>query len=123
MFGRRRRRGGRPGTIRETHPHQPAEPPWFSAMGRRARLFSSFGRGPAAAEEFLQRAYALNPEETGALLVLGELSLMRGQPAKAEERLKAVCQTNSKAVAGLFLRGYLAWERGYNSQARDLLQE
>jgi tetratricopeptide (TPR) repeat protein len=77
----------------------------------------------AAAEEFLQRAYALNPEETGALLVLGELSLMRGQPAKAEERLKAVCQTNSKAVAGLFLRGYLAWERGYNSQARGLLEE
>jgi cytochrome c-type biogenesis protein CcmH/NrfG len=31
-----------------------------------------------AAEQSLKRAHALNPEETGALLVLGEVSLMRG---------------------------------------------
>jgi tetratricopeptide (TPR) repeat protein len=76
----------------------------------------------AAAEESLQRAHALNPEETGALLVLGEISLMRGDRAKAEERLKAVCQTNSKAVAGFYLRGYLAWKRGNLSQARALME-
>jgi Tfp pilus assembly protein PilF len=77
----------------------------------------------ATAEESLGRAYALNPEETGALQVLGEISLMRGQYAKAQERLKAVCQTNSKAVAALFLRGYMAWQQGDRSQARDRLQE
>ena len=75
-----------------------------------------------AAEQSLERAHALNPEETGALLVLGEVSLMRGDFPKAEERLNAVCQTNVKAVGGFFLRGYLAWRRNEQSQSRALLE-
>ena len=75
----------------------------------------------AAAEKSLERAHALNPEETGALLVLGEVSLMRGDLPKAEERLQAVAHTNAKAVGAYFLRGYLAWQTGNSSQARALL--
>ena len=75
----------------------------------------------AAAEKWLEQAHNLNPEETGALLVLGEVSLMRRDLPKAEERLQAVSQTNAKAVGAFFLRGYLAWQSGEPSQARALL--
>jgi lipopolysaccharide biosynthesis regulator YciM len=75
----------------------------------------------AAAEKSLERARRLNPEETGALLVLGEVTLMRGDLPKAEEQLQAVCQTNIKAVGAFFLRGYLAWQWGKQSEARALL--
>ncbi|HTL59895.1 MAG TPA: FG-GAP-like repeat-containing protein, partial [Candidatus Limnocylindrales bacterium] len=75
----------------------------------------------AAAEKSLEHAHNLNPEETGALLVLGEVSLMRGDLPKAQQRLQAVSQTNTKAVGAFFLRGYLAWRSGESSQARTML--
>ena len=77
----------------------------------------------AAAEESLRRAQALNPEETGALLVLGEVAVLRGQSAVAEERLAAAPQTNPRAVGGFFLRGYLAFRRGDDTGARALLAQ
>jgi tetratricopeptide (TPR) repeat protein len=79
------------------------------------------GADLAAAEKSLERAHDLNPEETGALLVLGEVSLMHGDAPEAEERLQAVSQTNTKSVGAYFLRGYLAWRSGDQSQARSLL--
>jgi tetratricopeptide (TPR) repeat protein len=77
----------------------------------------------AAAEHSLERAHALNPEETGALLVLGEISLLRDDSAKASERLEAACRTNPRAVGGFFLRGYLAWKSGNEAGARKFLDE
>lgn len=77
----------------------------------------------AAAEASLEKAHALNPEETGALLVLGEVALLRADAAKAEARLAAACRSNPKAVGGLFLRGYMAWKRGDQSQATRLLED
>ena len=85
-----------------------------------------FAQTPAdldAAEKSLERAHALNPEETGALLVLGEISLLRGDAAKADERLTAACRTNPRAVGGCFLRGYLAWKHGDDAAARKLLED
>ena len=75
-----------------------------------------------AAEKSLERAHALNPEETGALLVLGEISLMRADHAKADQQLAAACRTNPKAVGGFFLRAYLAWKAGDDSGASRLLE-
>jgi len=89
-------------------------------------LRAMFARTPAdleAAETSLERARALNPEETGALLVLGEISLLRGDTAKADERLAAACRTNPKAVGGFFLCAYLAWKRGDNAAAAHLLEQ
>ncbi len=77
----------------------------------------------AEAERFLLKANQLNPEETGALLALGEVALMRGNTGVAEERLTAACRTNPRAVGGLFLRGYAAWKRGDTTGARDLLSQ
>lgn len=77
----------------------------------------------AAAEESLLRAHAINPEETGALLVLGEVALLRGDRKLADERLAAACRTNPKAVGGFFLRGYLAWKKGDSASAAQLLED
>jgi len=76
-----------------------------------------------AAEESLARAHAINPEETGALLVLGEVALLRGDTKLADERFTAACRTNPKAVGGFFLRGYLAWKRGDKIAATKLLED
>ncbi|MBP9903506.1 MAG: VCBS repeat-containing protein, partial [Verrucomicrobia bacterium] len=77
----------------------------------------------AAAEAALQRAHALNPEETGALLVLGEVALLRGDTRLADERLAAATHTNPKAIGGFFLRGYLAWKRGDDASAKQFLEQ
>ncbi len=66
----------------------------------------------AAAERSLERALEINKEETGALLVLGEMALMRGDSEEADQRFEWACRTNPQAVGGFYLRGYLAWKRG-----------
>jgi len=76
----------------------------------------------AAAEEALDRALALNQEETGGLLVLGEITLLRGRPEEAERHFEHACHTNPKAVGGFFLRAYLAWKRGDGEGSRQLLK-
>jgi Flp pilus assembly protein TadD len=77
----------------------------------------------AEAETLLERAHALNPEETGALLALGEVSLMRGDAARACQRLEAACQTNPKAAGGFFLRSYVLWKQGAVPDAERLLAQ
>jgi tetratricopeptide (TPR) repeat protein len=74
----------------------------------------------AAAEASLERAHAINTAETGALFLLGEVSLLRGHLNTAETRLTAVCQSNAKAAGAFYLRAYLAWKAG-NTQASSLL--
>jgi hypothetical protein len=76
----------------------------------------------AAAEASLERARAVNPEETGALLALGEVALLQGNRARAEDRLGAACATNPRASGGWFLLGYLRWKRGDAPGAVDLLK-
>jgi Flp pilus assembly protein TadD len=94
----------------------------FCQWGTVRALFSTSEADLSAAESSLEKAHALNPEETGALLVLGEVSILRGQLATAEERLALACRTNPKAVSGFFLRGFLAWQRGAADRAGDLLE-
>jgi len=75
----------------------------------------------AAAEGSLETAHRLNPEETGALLVLAEVSLLRGRREQADAQLANACRTNPKAVGGFFLRAYLAWKSGQTGTAENLL--
>lgn len=95
----------------------------FQQGGVLRAMFAKTDADLEGAEKSLQRAHSLNPEETGALLALGEVSLLRGDRVKADERLSAACRTNPKAVGGFFLRGYLAWQRGDDAGARKLLEE
>jgi Flp pilus assembly protein TadD len=76
-----------------------------------------------AAESSLQAALAINPEETGALLTLGEIALMRGDLNGADRQLTWACGSNPRAVGGFFLRGYLAWKRGDTDNAVALLAQ
>jgi Flp pilus assembly protein TadD len=77
----------------------------------------------ARAEAALERAHRLNPEETGALLTLGEVALMRRDVKLARERLLLACQMNPRAGRGFFLLGYLRWKEGDTAGARGLLDE
>ncbi len=76
-----------------------------------------------AGADALERAVQINPEETGALLALAEINLLRGEREQAEQRLEWVCRTNRRAVAGFFLRGFLAWKQDDPQGARKLLAE
>ena len=69
----------------------------------------------------LLRALELNQEETGVLLALGELDLLRGDAAEADRRFGLVCQANARSVPGFFLRGYVAWADGDADAARAML--
>ncbi|MSU37234.1 MAG: hypothetical protein EXS36_19495 [Pedosphaera sp.] len=96
---------------------------FFDPTGVVRALFAQNQEDLIAAEQALQRAQAINPEETGALLLLGEVALLRGDRRLAEERLKAATHTNPKAVGGFFLCGYLAWKRGDATAARQMLEQ
>lgn len=90
-----------------------------------ATLRALSAEGPddlVAATAAAERALAINREETGSLLLLGELALLQGQPQRAAERLELACRTNPRAVGGYFLRGYVAWRQGDSDAARDLLR-
>jgi enediyne biosynthesis protein E4 len=96
------------------------------AFKRWGTLEALAATSPAELEEAaraLERALELNQEETGSLLVLGELALMRGEAALAAQRLEWACRTNPKAVGGFFLRGYVAWKDGDAKAAAALLDQ
>ncbi|HLE83090.1 MAG TPA: FG-GAP-like repeat-containing protein [Thermoanaerobaculia bacterium] len=96
------------------------------AFKRWGTLEALAATSPAELEEAsraLERALELNQEETGSLLVLGELALMQGEPALAAQRLEWACRTNPKAVGGFFLRGYVAWKNGDAKAAAALLDQ
>ncbi len=78
-------------------------------------LVARLARSPeelAGAQEALERAFALNAEETGALLVLGEVALLKGDRAAAQQHFELATRTNPNAVGGFFLLGYLSWKAG-----------
>ena len=76
-----------------------------------------------AAAAAARRALDINREETGALLVLGEIALLRGQPEEARRHLELACRSNPRAVGGFFLRGYLAWSDGDREESVRLLRK
>jgi tetratricopeptide (TPR) repeat protein len=76
----------------------------------------------AAATAALERALEINREETGSLLVLGEIALLQGRNDLARQRLEWACSTNPRATGGFFLRGYLAWKAGDAGDAAELLE-
>jgi len=74
-----------------------------------------------AAHQALDTALKLNSEETGTLILLGEVSLAQGDMAAAERNLSHACQANSRATNAWFFRGYIAWKRDDIRQASAML--
>jgi hypothetical protein len=101
----------------------PASHRGYQQWGNLRALSASSDTELKAAEEHLEKAHAINPEETGALLVLGEIALLRSDLEKAEQRFAAVCRMNPRAVGGLFWRAFLAWKRQDQAAAIQLLTD
>ncbi|MBI2073967.1 MAG: tetratricopeptide repeat protein [Gemmatimonadetes bacterium] len=72
------------------------------------------------AEAEFRRALHLNQEETGPLLRLGEIALVRGNLTDASYFLDAVIASNPGSAPAHFLKGYLAWRGGDLGQASAL---
>jgi tetratricopeptide (TPR) repeat protein len=73
---------------------------------------------PVAAEEQFRQAHAINREETGPMVRLGEVLIVRGDLAQAREWLEGAARTNPKSVEAAFLAGYLRQQQGDASGSR-----
>jgi tetratricopeptide (TPR) repeat protein len=69
------------------------------------------------ARQALSVAIHLNSEETGTLVLLGEVSLAMRDLTTAEQDFAHACQTNARAANAWFFRGFIAWKRGDARQA------
>jgi tetratricopeptide (TPR) repeat protein len=73
------------------------------------------------ARQSLDAALRLNSEETGTLVLLGQVALAQGDLAKAEQRFAHACQANPRAVNVWFLRSYIAWKQRNPQKASAML--
>ncbi len=64
------------------------------------------------AQIHFEKAHALNGEETGAMVRLGEIALVREDTARARAWFESALRTNPKCVEAAFLLGYLDWLAG-----------
>jgi tetratricopeptide (TPR) repeat protein len=100
------------------------DPRSHRTLRRLGILRAMTAQSPAELSEamaYFDRALAVNREETGVLLAMGEIHLIMREYDEAEQRLEWACRTNPRAVSGFFLRGYLAWNGGDADSARELL--
>ena len=93
----------------------------FQRKGELLAASASSRRQLGPARQALTVALGLNSEETGTLVLLGEVDLARGDLATAERDFTHTCQANSRAANAWFLRGYIAWKRQDFRQAAAML--
>jgi tetratricopeptide (TPR) repeat protein len=74
------------------------------------------------AEREFTLALRLNQEETGPVLKLGEIALLKGDDARAREHLAAVNRAHARSLEAGYLLGYLSWKEGDLSAAQNALQ-
>lgn len=74
------------------------------------------------AEQHLRRAHAINGEETGPIVRLGEVLLVTGRAAEAGAAFEAALRTNPRSVEAAFLAGFVAWDAGQPARAQRLAQ-
>jgi tetratricopeptide (TPR) repeat protein len=126
-LGQCRRDLGKPGEAREAFEKLVELNP-ASARGHLALaslLASPEGTEPmdvVQAEAHLRRAHAINGEETGPMVRLGEVLVVEGKVAEAREWFESALRTNPKSVEAAFLAGYLAWESGDDRAAQRFAQ-
>ena len=94
----------------------------FKQWGVMRAMTAGTAEDLAAANQALERSLEINKEETGTILVLGELALMQGEDDLALQRLEWNTSTNPRSTGGFFLQGYLAWQRGETETSIDLLR-
>lgn len=90
----------------------------FTQLGRIQSCHESRLFDLQAAEQALERAASINPEQIGAFLRLGEVALLRRDTAAAGQFFAHVRATDANSVAALFYSGYLDWQNGDTAAAR-----
>jgi tetratricopeptide (TPR) repeat protein len=69
-------------------------------------------RDPESAETEFRQALHINREQTGPMLRLGQVALLRDRRAEAKEHFDAVLGTNATSGPAHYYAGYLAWKEG-----------
>jgi cytochrome c-type biogenesis protein CcmH/NrfG len=102
------------GAIAELDALAHVNPQSHRALQRKGELLASSASSRSDLEGSrtpLNAALQLNPEETGTLVLLGEVALGLGDLGTADRHLAHACQANMHAASAWFLRGYIAWKR------------
>jgi len=76
-------------------------------------------RDLASAERHFREAHRINREETGPLVRLSEILIVRGDLDEAGRWLEAAALTNAWSREASFLAGYVLWESGRKERAGD----
>lgn len=76
-----------------------------------------------SAETAFMRALSINKEESGPVLRLGQVALLRGDLDRAQYYFDAVIGSNFKNVEAYVLNSYVAWKRGDHGRAARLLAQ
>ena len=116
--------GDIPGAIAELDALARINPQNHRAFQRKGELLAASASSMAqleSARQALDAALHLNSEETGTLVLLGQVALAQGDLAAADQNLTHACQANSRAVNAWFLRGYIAWKRGDARSSSEFL--
>ena len=93
----------------------------FQRKGELLAASASSRRQLDQARQTLSTAIHLNSEETGTLVLRGEVSLAMNDFSAAEQDFAHACQMNPRAANAWFLRGFIAWKRGDYRQALERL--
>jgi tetratricopeptide (TPR) repeat protein len=72
-----------------------------------------------SAQRHLERAHEINKEETGPLLRLGEVALLRGDLDDAKRDFQKVLVTHAGDVGARFYAGYVEWRKGNTALAQQ----
>ncbi len=75
------------------------------------------------ARQTLNAGLKLNSEETGTLVLRGEVVLAQGDVSQASQDFAHVVQANPRAANAWFFRGYIAWKKGDSHQAAEMLAQ
>jgi len=95
----------------------------FARHGTLLAIMAKSQRDLDTSQSILEKALALNPEETGALLTLGEIALMRGDLETSRQRLEWAAHSNPRATGSYFLRAYIAWKAKDAARSTELLRK
>jgi len=75
------------------------------------------------AETEFRRALAINKEETGPIVGLGEIALLKGQYDQALNYFTTALASNFKSVEAYYLTGYIRWRSGTKETALEALRD
>ncbi|MCC6365288.1 MAG: VCBS repeat-containing protein [Bryobacterales bacterium] len=112
------------GAVAELDKLAQVNPQSHRALQRKGELLASSASSRSqftAARAPLEAALRLNSEETGTLVLLGEVDLALGDLHAADQRFTHACQANARAANAWFLRGYIAWRRQDGREAAAML--